>query len=127
MFGRRAAPAIALLVATGAFAPSARALTYENAGELRDDCAAIPRMLRGERTALTAAGECLAFIDGARAFARTIEIVHHRAILCVPEDVTTVDLAGLFVQAIDRMPNRRSEPAAAELYATLSAAFPCKA
>ena len=47
----------------------AQSATYGTAGELRDDCAAIPAMLRGEVRALSAAGECIAFIDGMRAFA----------------------------------------------------------
>jgi hypothetical protein len=104
---------------------TAHALTYATAGELRDDCAAIPRMLRGERSALTAAGECIAFIDGALGFAHAYALEHQMPLLCIPARVTTVELAGLYVQSIDSLPGTRADPATVALYRVLNAAFPC--
>jgi hypothetical protein len=83
-------------------------------------------MRRPERAALTAAGECIAFIDGALGLAQVIGMDHKRAIFCIPERVTSVELAALYVQAIDRLPAHRADPAAAALYITLINAFPCK-
>jgi hypothetical protein len=106
---------------------SSDALTYATAGELRDDCAAIPRMLQGERTALSAAGECIAFIDGMLGFAQAYSAEHKFAILCVPARVTTVELAALYVRAVDRQPGTRADPATSTLYHVLNTAFPCQA
>ena len=104
---------------------SAHALTYATAGELRDDCAAIPRMLQGERSALTAAGECIAFIDGALGFAQAYAIEHQAPLLCIPARVTTVELATLYVRSIDSLPGTRADRATVALYRMLNAAFPC--
>lgn len=103
----------------------AQSATYATAGELRDDCAAIPAMLRGEVRALSAAGECIAFIDGMRAFARVLQLRRGIVVLCVPEGVTTVDIAKTYVRAIDRMPESRTAPAAETLYQMLGELFPC--
>ena len=105
----------------------ATSLAYATAGELRDDCALIPRMLRGEQAALSAAGECIAFIDGARGVAQVVESERANATLCIPEAATSVDLAAAFVRAVDRLPERRSESAARALYLVLAANFPCRA
>jgi hypothetical protein len=61
--------AAAVACGAGILNASACAQTYAPAGELRDDCAAVPTMLQGDRRALSAAGECLAYIDGARGLA----------------------------------------------------------
>ncbi|HSC97424.1 MAG TPA: Rap1a/Tai family immunity protein [Casimicrobiaceae bacterium] len=110
-----------------ASSPCAATLTYATAGELRDDCALIPRMLRGEQAALSAAGECIAFIDGARGVAQVVESERASAALCIPEAATSVDLAAVFVRAVDRQPERRSESAARALYFVLAVNFPCRA
>ena len=103
----------------------AQSATYGTAGELRDDCAAIPAMLRGEVRALSAAGECIAFIDGMRAFAYVLRLRRDIVVLCVPEGVTTVDIAKTYVRAIDRRPESRMAPAAETLYQMLGEWFPC--
>ena len=120
--------AIAAVCAVALFAvscPAAHALTYATAGELRDDCAAVPAMLRGERAALSAAGECIAFIDGARGMAETLGSRERRRTVCIPEDVSDVDLALIYVRSIDQQPVRRTERAAASVHRTLAGAFPC--
>ena len=104
---------------------SSQALTYASAGELRDDCAAIPRMLRGEQHALAAAGECIAFIDGWRALADVLRTEQKARPFCIPEAVTTVELAGLFVGAVDAAPARRADRAEVRLYRLLAETFPC--
>ena len=104
---------------------AACAQTYATAGELRDDCA--PRMLQGERDALSAAGECISFIDGARGFAQTFETEHHVPLLSIPERVSTLELAALFVRSVGRGPGTRADPAAAALYRTLDSVFSCPA
>jgi hypothetical protein len=106
---------------------AACAQTYATAGELRDDCAAVPTMLQGDRRALSAAGECLAYIDGARGLAEAFDSAHKVRILCIPGRVTTVEIAALYVRSIDRLPGSRADPSAATLFRTLSAAFPCSA
>ena len=117
---------LAVALCAIAIAPQATALTYVTAGELRDDCALIPGMLRGERAALSAAGECLAFIDGARGIAQVVQSGRPNGALCIPEAATSVELAALFVQAVDQVPERRSESAARALYLVLVANFPCR-
>ena len=119
--------AAAVACGAGILNASARAQTYATAGELRDDCAAIPTMLQGDRRALSAAGECLAYIDGARGLAEAFDSAHKVRILCIPGRVTTVEIAALYVRSIDRLPGLRADPAAATLFRTLSAAFPCSA
>ena len=123
----RAILVVAYALFASPIATHATSLTYATAGELRDDCAAIPGMLRGEHAALSAAGECIAFIDGARGVAQVIERERANATLCIPEGATSVELAAVFVQAVDRLPERRSEPAARALYLVLAANFPCRA
>jgi len=118
---------LAFALCVFATATCATPLTYVTAGELRDDCALIPRMLRGEQAALSAAGECIAFIDGARGVAQVVESERANATLCIPEAATSVDLAAAFVRAVDRLPERRSESAARALYLVLAANFPCRA
>jgi len=118
---------LAFALCAFATATCATPLTYVTAGELRDDCALIPRMLRGEHAALSAAGECIAFIDGARGVAQVVESERGYPTLCIPEGATSVDLATVFVQAVDRLPERRSESAARALYLVLAAKFPCRA
>ena len=112
---------------TSVFSAPSYAQTYATAGELRDDCAAVPMMLQGERNALSAAGECIAFIDGARGFAQAFESEHHVPLLCIPDRVTTLELAALFVRSVDRLPGTRADPATAALYRTLDSTFPCHA
>jgi len=103
------------------------AMTYVSAGELRDDCAAVPRMLAGEARAISAAGECIAFIDGWRAFAKVVEVEHKLRVICIPETITTVDLAVMYVQAIDRTPAARAAPVEGSLYGVVVDRFPCRA
>ena len=125
---RRQVLLAAVVAFSGAFlvAPL-HAQTYATAGELRDDCAAIPRMLMGERTALSAAGECIAFIDGALGFAQAYASAHEAPVLCIPARVTTVELAALYVRSIDRLPGIRADPATSTLYRVLNSSFPCNA
>jgi hypothetical protein len=113
------------LLLCSSFSALAQSATYATAGELRDDCAAIPAMLRGEVRALSAAGECIAFIDGMRAFAHVLQLRRDIVVLCVPDGVTTVDIAKTYVGVIDRMPERRAAPAAETLYQMLGELFPC--
>ena len=101
------------------------AMTYASAGELRDDCAAIPRMLRGERNALSPAGECIAFIDGWRALADVMQAEQNVRAFCIPDSVTSVEIAARFVRAVDAAPARRADPAAVRLYRLVVERFPC--
>jgi len=100
-------------------------VTYVSAGELRDDCAAVSRMLRGERNALSAAGECIAFIDGWRALADVMREEQKVRPFCIPEAMTTVALAQLFVSAVDAAPARRASAASISLYRFAVETFPC--
>ena len=116
---------LAAMILCSAVNASAQSATYATAGELRDDCAEIPAMLRGEVRALSAAGECIAFIDGMRALAHVLQLRRDIAVLCVPEAVTTVDIAKTYVSVIDRVPEKRTAPAAETLYQMLNELFPC--
>jgi hypothetical protein len=119
--------AAAVACEAGILSASACAQTYATAGELRDDCAAVPTMLQGDRRAVSAAGGCLAYIDGARGLAEALDSAHKVRILCIPGRVTTVEIAAFYVRSIDRLPGSRADPAAPTLFRTLSTAFPCSA
>jgi hypothetical protein len=69
---------------------------------------------------------CVGFVTGALDGWAALEAYYSGETFCLPPDLTSGQIVGIFLQELERRPEPRDEPAAYVLYERMIELYPCK-